>query len=197
MDVLVACEYSGIVRDAFTNLGHNAISCDFLESEKPGHHYLGDVRDIIFSKKWDIVIAHPPCTMLCNSVVRWLYNRDGSINQDRWYLMVKAAEFFKWFLELPFPFIAVENPIMHKHAAKIIGMNAAQFIHPWEHGHGETKATGLWLKGLPKIVPTNVVDGREHRVWKLSQNNNGWKERSRTFPGIASAMATQWSDFLK
>lgn len=196
MKVLIACEYTGTVRDAFNALGHDATSCDLLPSEKPGQHYQGDVKDIIMSSTWGIVIAHPPCTLLCNSGVRWLYNADGSKNEKRWAEMVEAAKFFKWFLDLPFC-VAVENPIMHKYATEIVGRKATQFVQPWQYGHGETKATGLWLKGLPPLRPTKIVEGREQRVWKMPPGPNRWKERSRTFPGIAEAMAVQWSAYVE
>jgi hypothetical protein len=187
MRVLIACEYSGAVREAFKARGHYAISCDLLDTEVPGNHYTGDVFDII-NDGWDLMIAHPPCTYLCNSGVRWLTTQEG-----RKELMREGAEFFKKLLTAPIPKIAVENPVMHKYAVEIIGRRQDQIIQPWQFGHGETKATGLWLVNLPKLTPTNIVDGREARVHKMSPGPDRWKERSRTFSGIAEAMASQWN----
>lgn len=192
MNVLVACEYSGVVRDAFIAKGHNAVSCDILPTDVPGPHVQGDVSDII-NASWDLLIAHPPCTYLANSGVRWLYNKDGSENENRWLGMAYAAEFFKMFLYAThIPMRAIENPVMHKHAVRIIGRRQDQIIQPWQFGHGETKATGLWLEGLPKLQPTNIVEGREQRVWKLGPSVDRWKLRSTTYKGIAEAMAEQW-----
>jgi hypothetical protein len=189
--VLVACEYSGIVRDAFSEKGWDAWSCDFLPTEKPGNHIQGDVLDVI-GEKWDLIIAHPTCTYLCNSGVRWLTD-----NPERWEQMKQAALFFKTFLQLSGnQHVAVENPIMHKYAVEIIGCRQTQVVQPWMFGHGETKGTGLWLKYLPPLRPTNIVDGREQRLWKLPPGPDRWKERSRTFQGIADAMADQWTAFL-
>lgn len=191
MRVLVACEFSGIVRDAFTARGHSAMSCDMLPTEAdPINHWQGDVLDVL-DWGWDLMIAHPPCTYLANSGVRWLY-KDGGVNEDRWERMVEAAEFFRALLNAPIPRIAVENPIMHGYGKAIIGRGPDQIIQPWQFGHGETKATGLWLKNLPKLEPTNIVDGREPRVHHASPGPDRWKERSRTLTGIAQAMADQW-----
>lgn len=192
MRVLVACEYSGIVRDAFIARGHDAISCDLLPTDRPGPHFQGDVTELL-RMKWDLLIAHPPCTYLANSGVRWLYNTDGSENEDRWKLMARSADFFNMFLYAKhIPMRAVENPIMHKYARRIVGRKQDQIIQPWMFGHGETKATGLWLEGLPCLEPTNVVSGREQRVWKLPPSADRWKLRSTTYKGIAQAMAEQW-----
>lgn len=196
--VLVACEYSGSVRDAFSRRGWDAWSCDLLPSEKPGQHLQCDAAIRVLHtpfdhNRWDIVIAHPPCTYLCNSGVRWLYNKDGTRNAERWAKMEEAAEFFRKMLSAPATHVAVENPIMHKHAMAIIGVKPSQVIQPWQHGHGETKATCLWLKNLPWLKPSNVVKGREQRIWKLPPSADRWKERSRTFSGIAEAMANQWT----
>lgn len=191
--VLVACEYSGVVRDAFAARGWDAWSCDLLETERPGQHYVGDVRDIL-NDGWDIVIGHPPCTFLCNSGVRWLFNQDGTRNEERWENMEEGARFFKTFLTLSDKCpVVVENPIMHKYAVEIIGCRQSQVVQPWMFGHGETKATGLWIKYLPLLKPESVVSGREQRVWKLPPSPDRWKERSRTYPGIAAAMANQWT----
>lgn len=185
MRVLVACEFSGIVRDAFKNKGHDAWSCDLIESETPGQHYKGDIKDFIHNG-WDLMIAHPPCTRLCNSGVMWLQRR------DLWQEMHEAAFFFQWLMEVHIPKIAIENPIMHKYAVEIIGRRQDQVIQPWMFGHGETKATCLWLKNLPKLTPTNIVEGREQRIHKMPPSKDRAKLRSITYKGIAEAMAEQW-----
>jgi hypothetical protein len=192
MRVLVACEFSGIVRDAFIERGHDAISCDLLPTERPGPHYQGDIWDLLGSPGWDLMIAHPPCTYLANSGVRWLY-KDGEDDEGRWMRMADGAEFFRDLLTMPtIPRIAVENPIMHKYGRQIVGRGPDQYVQPWMFGHPETKATGLWLKNLPLLIPTNIVDGREPRVHHASPGPDRWKERSRTLQGIADAMADQW-----
>lgn len=196
LKVLVACEYSGIVRDAFKDRGHNATSCDLLPTEKPGNHLQCDVAAVL-EDGWDLIIAHPPCTYLCNSGVRWLYNADKTTNTTRWDLMRDAAGFFVAIQNAQCKHIAIENPVMHKHALALVGRKPDQVIQPWQFGHGETKATGLWLKGLPPLRPTKVVDGREQRIWRLPPGPDRWKERSRTFGGIAQAMAQQWGAFLE
>ena len=188
MRVLVACEYSGKVRDAFIAQGHEAISCDILPTDSPGPHYQGDVFDII-DQDWDLMIAHPPCTYLCNSGVSWLHKRP-----ERWGQLKDGAEFFKALLEADIPKIAVENPIMHKYAVNIIGRRQDQIIQPWQFGHGETKATGFWLKGLPKLQPTEIVEGRQQRLHLLPPSKDRWKLRSTTYQGIADAMALQWGE---
>lgn len=185
--VLVACEFSGVVREAFNAYhGIHAISCDLLPAEdgRVDYHYQGDVRDIL-NNKWDMMIAHPPCTRLANSGVRWLKER------GLWEELWDACKFFNLLLDMDIPLIAVENPIQHKYARHHI-RKYDQIVQPWQFGHGEQKATCLWLKGLPKLKPTNIVEGREQRVWKESPSENRWMERSRTFSGIASAMAAQW-----
>lgn len=185
--VLVACEYSGTVRDAFTAMGWEAMSCDLLDSEKPGNHYKGDIFDVLY-KGWDLLIAHPPCTHLAVSGARHFAAKKASGVQD------EALEFVYDLLHAPIKHIALENPI------SIISTRIRkpdQIIQPWQHGHGETKATCLWLKGLPLLVPTDVVDGREARIHKMAPSPDRWKERSRTFPGIANAMAKQWGDYVK
>lgn len=190
--VLVACEYSGTVRDAFIRLGHDAISCDLLPSDKPGPHYQGDVFDII-NDGFDLMIAHPPCTYLCNSGVRWLVNKDGSFNPDRLMRMREAALFFRKLQESNIPRICIENPIMHKHAKITFSLGEqSQVIQPWQFGDGETKATCLWLKNLPLLTPSNAVEGREARIHKLPPSKDRWKIRSTTYQGIADAMAEQW-----
>jgi hypothetical protein len=200
MNVLIACEFSGIVRDAFKKRGHNAWSCDLLPSEHPGGQHLeGNVmwwltKEQIKLFKWDLIIAHPPCTYLANSGVRWLYQGGRGRIRDlaRWKEMKKAAVFFTDLLNAKVPKIAVENPIMHCHALKITGIKPSQIIQPWQFGHGETKATCLWLKNLPLLKSTKVVPGRLPRVHHAAPSPNRWKERSRTLQGIADAMATQW-----
>ena len=180
MKVLVACEYSGRVRDAFLSLGHDALSCDLLPTDVVGPHYQGDIRDIL-NNGWDLMIAHPPCTHLAVSGARWF--KDKQVEQ------AEALDFVRLLLEAPIPKIALENPI------SIISSRIRkpdQIIQPWWFGHGETKATCLWLKGLPKLVATDVVEGREARVHKMSPSENRWKERSRTYEGVAQAMAQQW-----
>jgi hypothetical protein len=185
MRVLIACKYSGVVRDAFINAGHDAISCDLLPTEKPGPHYQGDIFDIVHDG-FDLMIAHPPCTRLCNSGVRWLNER------NLWDEMREGALFFKQILECNIPQICIENPIMHKYAKEIIGVDQSQIIQPWQFGHGETKATCLWIKGLPLLEPENIVQGRAANIHSMPPGPDRWKERSRTFQGIANAMANQW-----
>jgi site-specific DNA-cytosine methylase len=178
--VLVACEYSATVREAFKAKGHYALSCDLLPTEIPGEHYEGDVRDILHDG-WDLMIAHPPCTHLAVSGARWF--------KDKREEQKEALAFVQELLDAPIPRIALENPISII-SSKI--RKPDQIIQPWMFGHGETKATCLWLKNLPSLVPTNIVDGREARVHKMAPSPDRWKERSRTFTGIAQAMAEQW-----
>lgn len=188
--ILIACEFSGVVRDAFIAKGHDAVSCDLLPTERPGPHIQGNVLDIL-NDGWDLMIAHPPCTYLCNSGVRWLY-RGVQLNEDRWYLMRKGSQFFKRLLDAGIPKICVENPIPHGYALKIIGRKYDQIIQPWQFGHGETKATCLWLKGLRKLGVTKLVTGRDGRIHKMTPSENRSKLRSITYQGIADAMAGQW-----
>lgn len=195
--VLVACEYSGKVREAFRKLGHDAWSCDLLPADDNSpYHYQGDVFDII-DQGWDLMIAHPPCTYLTNAGVSWLYRKEG-----RWDQMRDGAEFFRRLLEAPIDKIAVENPIMHKYAVEIIGRRQDQVIQPWMFGHMEQKATCLWLKGLPELKSTNNVKEEmlklpktvAQRLHYLPPSKDRWKIRSETYQGIADAMAEQWSD---
>lgn len=182
MKVLVACEYSGAVRDAFRARGHEAVSCDLLPSEAPGPHYEGDVRNIL-DANWDLMIAHPPCTHLAVSGARWF--------KDKQQEQAEALEFVRLLLAANVPRIALENPV------SIISTRIRkpdQIIQPWQFGHGETKATCLWLKNLPPLRPTNIVEGREARVHKMAPSPDRWKERSRTYQGIADAMAEQWGE---
>jgi len=180
MKVLIACEFSGIVREAFTKLGHDAVSCDLLPSEIKGKHYQGDVKDLL-TEKWDLMIAHPPCTHLAVSGARWFKNKTTEQKE--------ALEFVKLLLNAPINKIALENPISVI-SSKI--RKPDQIIQPWQFGHGETKATCLWLKNLPLLKPTNIVEGREPKIHKMPPSENRWKERSRTYLGIAEAMAAQW-----
>ena len=183
MRVLIACEYSGRVRDAFLALGHDAMSCDLLPTERDGPHYRGDVRDVL-DDGWDMMIAHPPCTHLAVSGSRWF--------KDKVQEQAEALEFVEMLMDAPIPRIAIENPI------SVISSRIRkpdQIIQPWQFGHGETKATCLWLKGLPKLTPTNVVEGREARVHRMPPGPDRWKERSRTYSGVAEAMAAQWGAY--
>jgi hypothetical protein len=187
--VLVACEFSGTVRDAFLARGHDAWSCDILPDERGSNrHIRGDARDIL-GDGWDLLmVAHPPCTRLCNSGVRWLQER------NLWADLDEAAALFSAFWNAPIDRVAIENPVMHRHAkARIVNYQPpAQSVQPWQFGHGETKRTCLWLRGLPVLTPTDIVAGREQRVHRMPPGPNRWRERSRFFPGIAAAMAEQW-----
>jgi len=180
MKVLVACEYSGRVRDAFIREGHYAVSCDLLETDVEGPHYKGDVTDIL-DDNWDLMIAHPPCTHLAVSGARWF--------KDKQQEQKEALDFVRLLLDAPINKIALENPVSVI-SSKI--RKPDQIIQPWQFGHGETKATCLWLKNLPKLEPTDIVDGREARVHMLPPSKDRWKLRSTTYEGIADAMATQW-----
>lgn len=196
MRVLVACEYSGIVRNAFLDRGHDAWSCDLLPSEDGSNrHITGDAREIL-NDGWDLlIVAHPPCTRLCNSGVRWLFNPpSGRTVQDMQHELREGAELFSAFWNAPVERVCVENPVMHKYAKALI-VNYVEFsqsVQPWQFGHGETKRTCFWLKNLPKLKPTNIVPGRENRVHRMSPGPERSKERSRFFSGIAKAMAEQW-----
>jgi len=182
MRVLVACEYSGVVRRAFRALGHDAWSCDLLPAEDgAAEHYQENVLNVLPTGHWDLMIAHPPCTHLSVSGARWF--KDKREEQEQ------ALDFVRALMAAPIAKIAIENPI------SVISSRIRkphQIIQPWQFGHGETKATCLWLQGLPKLVPTNIVEGREARVHRMPPGPDRWKERSRTFTGIAQAMAEQW-----
>jgi hypothetical protein len=182
MKVLIACEYSGTVRDAFLKLGHNAMSCDLLPTDVPGPHYQGDVFDII-DNSWDLMIAHPPCTDLAVSGARHFKAKREDGRQER------AINFVRYLMATSIPRIAIENPVS---VISSMIRKPEQIIQPWQFGHGETKATCLWLRNLPPLIPTNIVAGREQRVWKMPPSPNRWKERSKTYQGIADAMAQQW-----
>tara|TARA_Y100001938_G_scaffold24206_1_gene31721 strand:+ start:338 stop:892 length:555 start_codon:yes stop_codon:yes gene_type:complete len=179
LKVLVACEYSGIVRDAFTKKGHDAYSCDILDTESPGNHIKDDVLNHL-NKDWDLMIAHPPCTHLAVSGARWFKNKKKE--------QLEAINFVKALLNANINKIALENPI------SIISTKIRkpdQIIQPWQFGHGESKKTCFWLKNLPKLKTTKIVEGREQRIWKLPPSKNRWKIRSKTYQGIADAMANQ------
>ncbi len=188
MRVLIACEFSGIVRDAFAARGHDAWSCDLISSERRGNHIEDDVLRLIKyppkyhrPEKWDLMIAFPPCTHLSVSGARWF--------KDKKKEQREAVGFFLALALSEIPMIAIENPIGVMSTAF---RKPDQIIQPWQFGHGETKATCLWLKNLPKLTPTNIVEGRNGRVWKEPPHPDRWKRRSRTYQGIADAMATQW-----
>lgn len=195
MKVLIGCEESQAVCKAFRGLGHEAYSCDIQDCSggHPEWHIKGDVIEQAYSGNYDMGIFHPPCTFLANSGVRWLYNKDKSMNKDRWQELLWARRLFLDLLNSPISMIAIENPIPHKHATL---PKYSQVIQPWQFGHGETKATCLWLKGLPNLKPTDIVDGREQKIWKLPPTPDRQKLRSKTYPGIAKAMADQWGGLL-
>ena len=195
--VLIACEFSGIVRDAFITRGFDAISCDLLETERPGPHYQGDVRDILYDE-WDLIIAHPPCTYLSNAGARFLYPK-GELNYERLARGMEARELFMLFYDSPCPRVAIENPI----ASKIYGLPPyTQTIQPFQFGHPVQKKTCLWLRGLPPLLPTRVIPKGACQSTKIPGNwfNKGGKDRqknrAKTFPGIADAMAEQWGNVL-
>jgi hypothetical protein len=181
VNVLIACEFSGVVRDEFTKAGHVALSVDLLPSELPGWHYQGDVRDVLTAYPWDLMVAHPPCQYLAVSGARWFKDRP---EEQR-----AALDFVALLLGAPIPRIALENPV------SVISSRIAkpdQIIHPWQFGHGETKSTCLWLKGLPPLTPTQTVEGRSPRIHREPPGPDRWRNRSRTYRGIAAAMASQW-----
>jgi len=190
VNVLLGCEYSGKVREAFRKLGHDVTSCDLLPSDDNSpNHIQGDVIDVIKSRRWDLIIIHPPCTALAVSGNRW-YGRGMPKHQER-------IDSIEWTMALweeakkYAPMVAMENPV------GVLPMKASQYIQPWQFGHGETKKTGLWLHNLPDLVPADVVEGREQRIWKLPPSADRWKIRSETYQGIADAMADQWSVMTK
>ena len=180
MRVLIACEFSGTGRDAFRRLGHDAMSCDLLPTEAPGPHHQGDVRDVL-GDGWDLMVAHPPCTHLAVSGARWF--------KDKRAEQAEALAFVRLLMDAPIERIAIENPV------SVISTRIRkpeQIVHPWQFGHGERKATCLWLKGLQSLVPTNIVEGREARIHRMPPGPDRWKKRSLTYQGIADAMAEQW-----
>ena len=180
MRVLVACEFSGMVRNAFTRRGHQAMSCDLLPTESPGPHHQGDVRDVL-DDGWDLMVAHPSCRFLAVSGARWMAERRKQTEE--------ALDFVRLLLNAPVPRIALENPV------SIISTRIRkpdQIIQPWQFGTGEVKATCLWLKNLPLLKPTDIVEGREPKIWKMAPSPDRGKKRSVTYPGIAEAFAAQW-----
>ena len=182
MKVLIACEYSGAVRDAFIRAGLDAMSCDLLPTDAPGPHYQGDVRDVL-DYPWDLMIAHPPCTHLSVSGARHFADKRMDGRQK------SAAAFFMMLARANIPKIAIENPVC---IMSSLYRKPDQVVHPWQYGHPETKATCLWLKGLPPLKPTNIVEGREARIHRMPPSPDRWKLRSATYSGIAEAMASQW-----
>jgi len=184
MKVLVACEYSGAVRDAFIRGGHDAMSCDLLPTDAPGPHYQGDVRDLL-DYPFDLMVAHPPCTHLSVSGAKHFEAKRADGRQK------SAVAFFMTLAKADIPRIAIENPIC---IMSSIWRKPDQVIQPWQFGHGETKATALWLKCLPTLQPTNIVPGRDARIHHMPPSADRWKLRSATYPGIAQAMADQWSE---
>lgn len=188
MRVLVACEFSGTVRDAFARRGHDAWSCDILPTEKPGNHYQCDVLEVL-DYGWDLMVAHPPCTYLSCSGNRWMKNNPARAKERE-----RALEFVNALMAAPIHRIAVENPV------SVISSRIRkpdQIIQPWMFGHGELKATCLWLKNLSLLEPTNIVPGRTARIHRMGSGPNRSKKRSITFPGIAEAMAEQWGCLKK
>lgn len=191
MAVLVACEYSGRVRDALLAVGVDAVSCDLLPTGVDGPHIQGDVREQL-GRRWDMVIAHPPCTRLCNSGVRWLAER------DLWADMRAGAAFFLECINSNAPMVAVENPVMHRYAREIIGRGPDFTVQPWQFGDPAKKRTCFWTRGLPPLVPTSDMTAADARAdcHLASPGPDRWKERSRTYPGIAAAIASQWAASL-
>ncbi len=198
MRVLIASEFSGIVRDAFLERGHDAVSCDLLPSERPGPHIQDDVLDHLDG--WDLMIAHPPCTYLTNAGVRWLWGTYGHkmaagslTGADRWAAMREGSELFRNLMAAPIPRIAVENPIMHRYAIEVIGRKQDQVVQPWMFGDPVQKAVALWLVGLPPLIATGpIMEVRHQLVHKMAPSPTRSHDRSRFFPGIAAAMAEQW-----
>lgn len=185
MRVLVACEYSGTVRDAFTALGHDAMSCDLLPTDVPGEHHQGDMFDLDLAS-YDLVIAHPPCTAVCVSGNRYYAGTQARID---------GAEFVRRIWQAPIARLCIENPVgvLNRLVAEL---PRPQYVQPYQFGHGETKKTGLWLRGLPPLTPTNEVSGRADRIHKLGPSADRWKIRSTTYQGIADAMAQQWGEIV-
>ena len=180
MRVLIACEFSGIVQNDFASRGHEAMSCDLVPTESSRWHYEGDVRDVL-DDGWDLMLAFPPCTYLCSSGARWWRARQSE--------QAKALNFIRLLLDAPIPKIALENPVG---CISTRIRPPDQIIHPWQFGHGERKATCLWLKNLPPLRPTRIVAGRVPRIHLMPDTPTRGKERSRTYPGISEAMANQW-----
>ena len=190
MKILVACEYSGVVRDAFIRRGHDAISCDLLPTDAEGPHIQGDCLPVIERDGWDIIIMHPPCTALAVSGNRW-YGKGMPKHHERIESIRWTMALYETAKEHALVGVCMENPV------GVLPEKPAQYVQPWQFGHGETKKTGLWLHNLPNLKPTSVVDGREQRIWKLPPTADRWKIRSTTFQGIADAMADQWGEECK
>lgn len=189
--VLIACEHTGIVREAFRSRGFDAWSCDILRDETgSAYHLMGDVRKHL-TDGWDMMIGHPPCTYLANSGVRWLTEK-----RERYSQMLRGAEFFLHLMMAPIPHIAIENPIMHKYARAVILREPTQIIQPWQFGHEEQKTTCLWLQRLPKLIPTDIREGRHSQILAESPSGERGLRRSVTYRGIAEAMAEQWGHFI-
>ena len=187
MNVLVACEFSCVVRDTFRKWGANAWSCDLLPCEgNTKYHIQGDVAECLSDGGWDLMIAHPPCTHLAVSGARWFKYKAQE--------QAEAIRFVEMLWDADIPKVCIENPVGVLPTRSKLG-KATQYIQPWQFGHGETKKTGLWLRGLPPLKPTKIVEGREGRVWKMSPGPDRWKARSRFYPGIAEAMAKQWGAY--
>ena len=188
LNILVACECSGKVRSAFRALGHNAYSCDIQPDDKDANHpfhFRMDLMQVLNKKRWDLIVAFPPCTHLSASGARWWADKEQEQKE--------AIAFVQTIMNADCDHIAIENPVGKLSTAI---RKPDQYIQPWQHGHGETKKTGLWLKGLPLITPTNIVEGRSDRIHKMAPGPNRAKLRSETYDGIANAIATQWSDHL-
>ena len=185
LKVLVACEFSGVVRNAFRNCGHDAWSCDLLAAEdaSPFHIQEEILKTLATARNWDLMIAHPPCTHLAVSGARWFYEKEKEQKE--------AIYFIEALWRADIPRICIENPVGILPTRSCLG-KAAQYIQPWQFGHGEVKRTGLWLKGLPPLKATDIVNGREGRIHEMPPSKDRWKERSRTYTGIAKAMAEQW-----
>ena len=185
MRVLIGCESSGTVREAFRALGHDAWSCDLLPADDGSpFHVQGDMADLLVADRWDLIIMHPPCTALCVSGNRW-YGSGKPKHDERLQAITWTVALWERAIAVC-PRVCMENPV------GVLPMKAAQWVQPWQFGHGETKRTGFWLHGLRPLTPTDVVDGREQRIWKLGPSADRWKVRSKTFDGIAQAMAAQW-----
>lgn len=204
LNVLIACEFSGVVREAFNALGHNAWSCDLLDTEQPGQHIKGNVLDVL-DDEWDLMIAHPPCTRLANSGVRWLHiPPKGKTLDQMWADFEAGCDFYLALRDaVQIPCRGIENPIIHKYARQRINITNRQIVQPWQFGVPAFKGTGFELINLPELIPTNVLERPtrgtlEYKQWSAvhmaSPGPDRWKDRSRTFDGIASAMADQWGE---
>lgn len=201
MRALIACEFSGVVRRAFRDRGHDAWSCDLLPAADGSAYHLEYNAMDVLELGWDLLIAHPPCTYLCNSGVRWLAP-GGKLNPERHRAMMAACDLFARLYHAPIERVCVENPIMHKYARDCLQSawkvpSFTRSIQPWQFGHGETKRTCLWLRNLPDLVPTEIVSGREARVHRMPPSKNRGLLRSITPHGIGEAMAEQWGKLLQ